>query len=613
MRSASRIMAPLRSFMSNRLYQVSQPSFLSPIPQYHSKFYSSNPNSPNSVLQLITTKGWSDELANKLEKTHSQPLSHETVMYVLKNLESTPLKAFHFFNWVVDKHGFNPSLIVYSFMLRVLGNKGSMNEFWDLIKKMWKCKCEVDEETYLLVLGDFKKEKMTVEATRWIDFFSKVKNESVNYGIVKDVVDVVLKSDWNDNVEKKLGEIKFTLCDDIVLRIFKALRLHPWKALNFFRWVEKEMGYKHSVVTYNSILTILAREDLIEDFWSVVKELKMAGHYIDMDTYEKLSKQLRKNNMVEDALELYELMMDSPYPPSEGNCITLLRHFSLTGLSDQNLVPRVLDKYVATGRSLSKDMYNFYHRFWTSAGKIDEAEKVVDAMRNAGYQPDKVTYNQLVFGLCKAKRFEDARKKLDEMEALGCVPDVQTWTLLIQGHFSMGQADQALKCFANMVEKKVEGDGGLLHVMVVGLCGNNMLDNAYTFFTQNASHVNFRPWQATYVILIKNLLRERKLENSMNLLRSMKKLKVSPCFEPFADYISKFGTVDNAMELFEVLNLNHHYSSPSPAHFRVLQSFIKEGRESEARDLLCKCPEQVRNDAEVLNLFSSRRLVRSTA
>ncbi|KAL5718076.1 hypothetical protein ACHQM5_011015 [Ranunculus cassubicifolius] len=567
------------------------------------KFYSSNPNSPNSVLQLITTKGWSEDLAKQLEKTHSQPLSHETVMYVLKNLESNPLKALHFFNWVVDKNGFNPSLIVYSFMLRILGNKGTMNEFWDLIKKMWKGKCEVDDETYFAVLDSLKKAKMTVEATRWIDFFSRVKNESGSSGVVKNVVDVVLKSNWNDSVEKKLGEIKFTLCDDIVLRVFKALRLHPSKALNFFRWAEKQMGFKHSVVTYNGILRILAQEDSIGDFWSIVKELKMAGHYIDIDTYDKLSKQLRKNKMVKDVVELYELMMDSPYHPSADHCIALLRHFSLTNISDQNLVPRVLDKYVATGRPLSKDMYNFYHRFWTSSGKIDEANKVVETMRNAGYEPDQVTYSQLVFGLCKAGRLNEGRKKLVEMEALGCVPDIHTWTSLIQGHFLMGEADQALKCFSNMQKKNIEVDAGLFYALVNGLCSNKRVDNAYTLLTQMLPNINFKPSQTTYGTLIKKLLEEKKLDKAMNLLRSMKKLKVSPYSEPFVEYISKYGTVDDAMEFFRALNVNQDPSSP--VQFRVLQSFINEGRKSEARVLFSKCPAQVCNRADILNLFAS--------
>ncbi|KAI3512879.1 hypothetical protein L1887_20201 [Cichorium endivia] len=41
-------------------------------------------------------------------------------------------------------------------------------------------------------------------------------------------------------------------------------------------------------------------------------------------------------------------------------------------------------------------------------GQFDEAQKMMTAMKDAGYEPDNITYSQLIFGLCKAWRLEDA-------------------------------------------------------------------------------------------------------------------------------------------------------------------------------------------------------------
>ncbi|KAF9599195.1 hypothetical protein IFM89_035654 [Coptis chinensis] len=147
--------------------------------------------------------------------------------------------------------------------------------------------------------------------------------------IVRGVVDVVLGSDWNDDVKKKLGKMNVQLSENVLLEIFTALRGQPFKVLFFFRWVEEHMGYTHNAVTYNSILKVLDKQNSIKEFWDVVKELKSTGHDIDSDTYIKLTRTFQKRMMLTDAVELYELMIDGPYKPSALHCGSLLRAISL--------------------------------------------------------------------------------------------------------------------------------------------------------------------------------------------------------------------------------------------------------------------------------------------
>lgn len=574
----------------------------------HQKLYFSS--KPNSIVELLSTNEWSAELENDLESL-SPSWTHETVIYVLKKLDKDPQKAWDFFNWVSERNGFRPSSLLYSLVLRIVVSKDSMKKFWITIKKMKEEGFYIDEETYLTIMGICKKEKMANDVAALKHFYDRMIDENAKDNVVKDVVRIILERDWNKEVEKKLVGMRIVLTDNFVIRVLKELRSYPVKALRFFQWVDRREGYRHNTVTYNALVRVLGRDDSIGEFWSVVDEMKNAGYEMDIDTYIKISRQFQKIKLMEDAVRLYEFMMDGPFKPSVQDCYILLRSVSASDNPDLDLVSRVVDRYKATGNSLSKSVYDGMHRSFTSAGKFDEAEKIVKAMRDAGYEPDNITYSQLVFGLCKSKRLEEACEVLDEMEAGGCIPDIKTWTVLIQGHFAANQVDKGLLCLVKMTEKNTDPDADLLDVLVKGFLSQRKMDGAYTFLVEMVNKLRLVPWQATYKLLIEKLLQVRKLEEATDLLRLMKKHNYPPFPEPFDQYISKFGTVEDAVNFFKVLSVKEYPSSV--AYLRMLDSFLREGRDSEARDLLFKCPHHIRKDHKISKLFGSAKTGDKTA
>ncbi|XP_022135299.1 pentatricopeptide repeat-containing protein At3g48250, chloroplastic [Momordica charantia] len=562
-------------------------------------FFSSK---PHSLLQFVLANDWSQDLENELE-TLNPTLTHETVVYVLKRLDKEPQKASGFFNWACGKNGFTQSSSIYSILLRIFVQNESMKQFWITLRVMKERGFYLDEETYLTMLGILRRAKKAADATALTHFYNRMLQENAMDSVVQKVVNIVLGSEWSSDVAENLEGLGIVLSDNFVIRALKELRNFPLKALSFFHWVGCRLDFDHNTVTYNAIARVLGRDDSIEAFWGVVDEMKNAGHEIDIDTYIKISRQFQRSKMMGEAVKLYELMMDGPYRPSLQDCSVLLRSISASDNPDLSLVFRVAKKYEATGYSLSKAIYDGIHRSLTSAGKFDEAENIVKSMRNAGYEPDNVTYSQLVFGLCKARRLEEACKLLDEMEAEGCIPDIKTWTILIQGHCTTNEVDKALVCFAKMIERNCDPDADLLDVLIDGFLGQRKLDGAYQLLIELVNKAHLRPWQATYKQLIEKLLEVRKLEEAITLLRLMKKQNYPPFSEPFVLYISKFGTVEDAADFLKVLS-SKEYPSVS-AYLHVFNSFFNEGRCSEAKDLLFKCPHHIRKHSEVCKLFGS--------
>ncbi|KAI3512878.1 hypothetical protein L1887_20200 [Cichorium endivia] len=585
-----------------RFLGIHPPIYVSPFLNLHGKpFFSSQ---PEQTLNLILSEKWSDTLEQEMSKSKSD-FTHETVMYVLKKLSREPQKASNFFNWIVEKHGFQPSSSIYSLMLRVYGNKESIKQLWITAKKMKEGGFFIDDQTYLMIHQDFKNSNMINEAAILTKFYNAMAKDNIMNDVVKEIIGVVIESDWGNGVEKRLQGIKFDfeVSDNFILRVLKDLRKYPLKALGFFRWVSETFNYKHNTITYNGILRVICQEDSIQAFWNVFKEMKNAGHEMDLDTYLKITRFFQKRKMLKEAVELYEHMMDSPYKPSIQDCSVLLRTLAGNISPNLDLVFRVVNKFEGSGNSLSKSVYDGIHRSLTSLGQLDEAQKMMTAMKDAGYEPDNITYSQLIFGLCKARRLEDAAQVLDEMQANGCIPDIKTWTILIQGHCSANEVDKALIFFANMIEKGCEADADLLDVLVNGFLSQNKAIDAHQVLVEMTDTGGVKPWQATYKNLIQKLLVERRFEESLKLLRLMKKHEYPPFSEPFVVFVSKFGTIDDALEFLKTLSFKE---SPSvSAYQHVFQGFVDEGRELEAKDLLFKCPPHVRKHKAISSLFGS--------
>ncbi|XP_051136474.1 pentatricopeptide repeat-containing protein At3g48250, chloroplastic isoform X2 [Andrographis paniculata] len=570
------------------------------LPGRRNHFFSS---SPESLVDIFSSDDWSSKLDEHLESS-KLGLNHETVIYVLKKLSNDPRKASEFFGWAVDKNGFEPSSSIYSLMLRIYARKDFMKEFWVTIKEMKEKGFYIDEETFKSIFAIFRGLKMEADATALKHFFQRLIAENAMEDCVKQVVETIRFSEWGVDVENKLEAMHFVVSDNFVLRVLKELRSKGCssKAYSFFKWIENRLGYKHDSVTYNGVLRVLCWEDSIDRFWVVLDEMTNAGFEIDFDTYVKVSRQLQKNKMLHESVRLYEHMMNGSYKPSLKECNVLLRTLATHSNPDLDLVYRVVNKFEESGNSLSKHIYDGIHRSLTSLGKFAEAEIIVATMRNAGFEPDNITYSQSVFGLCKAKRFADARKIVDSMT--GCDPDIKTWTILIKGHCDGGEIDGAVLCFGRMIEAGCDPDADVLDVLVNGFLSRGRTSGARELIVELAGGLRVAPWQSTFKKVIGKLLAERKLEEATEVLRVMKKQKYPAYTEPFVEYVCKYGTVAEAREVLAAMGGGSKF--PAVAAYRnVLGGLVKEGRLSEANDLLFKCPHHIRKHPSVIEIFGS--------
>ncbi|XP_074316233.1 pentatricopeptide repeat-containing protein At3g48250, chloroplastic-like [Silene latifolia] len=591
----------------NRFSQLTQfPPFPSPTNPYicnksfnlhHNFFFSSK---VESFIDLISSNDWYEEIEIKVEEVNPN-LTHESIVYALLKLNKNPKKCLDFFKWVCVRKGFDVSYVHYSILLKSLACKGFVDNFWVVALEMKEKGFYIDNQVFLHVTTNLKRDNLVDDALHWSKFRKLLCKVDGRSNVCKYVVDLILEFDWNEEVEEKLKKmVSFPVEEDFVIRVLRELWKQPLKAIKFFEWVAKFGGYEHNSVTYNGMVKVLAQPEFMDEFWALIGWMKIEGFEVDLDSYQKISK-LRRLPII-DAVKFFEFMMDGPYKLSLPECTSLLKRLSHDSNPDMDLVNRVVNKFVASGNTLTKMVYDGIHRILCNTGRLDEAKKIVQEMSIAGYKPDNITYSQEVFGLCSQRRFEEASNLLDQMEAEGCVPDIKTWTILLQGYCAATQVDQALSCFYRMLEKNVNPDPEMLETLLYGFLAENKLFGGYRFLVEMVKEGRIKPWKSTYKLMIGKLAEVGKFEEALDLLRLMKKQDYPPFPDPILQYVSKSGTVENAKKL--LWELRDDDFPPSSATFVwVIKSFFEKGRESEAMELIHSSPYRVRRQKAIREMF----------
>lgn len=74
-------------------------------------------------------------------------------------------------------------------------------------------------------------------------------------------------------------------------------------------------------------------------------------------------------------------------------------------------------------------------------------------MKFKGFEPDVVTYNCLIDGLCKTYRIERAHELFDEMTVKGCLPNRLTYNSFVRYYSVVNDVDKAIEMMRMMVSR----------------------------------------------------------------------------------------------------------------------------------------------------------------
>lgn len=541
-----------------------------------------------------------DEFKQELE-SNNVVVNHDLVLSVLQSGNVNVGVARRFFNWVSEVGNEKLSSKCYNYMLGVLGEDGFVKEFWELVGVMKSKGYGVNRGTVVRVSKKFEKDGLRGDLGKLEELFASGSAGNSVEKICSRVLKVFETNVWGDDVEKELMGVSYS--SDLVGLVLVKLESDPNKGLVFFRWVEESGLFKHDEWTYNVMARVLGREGYTDKFWRVVDEMSGAGYQMTTETYVHVFNQFMKKKLIQDTVILYEFAMDGVNKPSVQDCTFLLRKIVVGENPDMELFKRVVKKYKESGNVLTSSNLKTVLKSLTS---FKDCNKIMKAMEEGGLSISDDLQSKIAFRLSSEGEKDEALEFIDSIEASGSGLNNHTWVSLVEGYYVAGHLDKASDCIRKMIEKEGPLSAGYpFGLLVTAYCSKNRAKDAFELLSVLVNEKQLKPQHTTYKALTKKLLVQGHFKEALNLLGLMKTQGFPPFLDPFVEYISKTGTVDDALLLLKSMTVKRF---PATAvYLRLFEAYFKAGKHDKAQNFLSKCPRLIRNNPDVLNLFYSKR------
>ncbi|KAL4321070.1 hypothetical protein AHAS_Ahas14G0073700 [Arachis hypogaea] len=293
----------------------------------------------------------------------------------------------------------------------------------------------------------------------------------------------------------------------------------------------KSIGVSPSVVTFNSVLSILLRRGRTNMARAVYDE--MLGTYgvtPDVYTYNILIRGFCKNSYIEEGFWFFKEMTSFDCDPDVVTYNTLVDGLCKAGKVSiaHNLVNGMNKKC----KDLNSDIvtYTTLIRGYCMKQQVDKALFLLEEMTSRGLKPNVITYNTLIKGLCEGQKLDKVKDILGQMMGDGTfVPDTYTFNILIHAHCSSGNLDEAFKVFENMKNLQVPADSASYSVLIRSLCQRGDYDAAEKLFDELyenetlLSNYGSKPIAASYSPIFQYLCEHGKSKKAEKVLRQLMK------------------------------------------------------------------------------------------
>lgn len=160
-------------------------------------------------------------------------------------------------------------------------------------------------------------------------------------------------------------------------------------------------------------------------------------------------------------------MFDQGCEPNVVTYSTLIAGLCKAGRIDDAL--NLFDQMLQRGCAPNEHTYAPILRACCSEGRIQEAKELIESMSSHNCQPDVVIYNILVYGLCKIGDFDEVERVIDASKRNGWEPDAITYSTYIAGLCHAGKAQKALWQLDGMIQKGLKPTSIGLNILLEGI------------------------------------------------------------------------------------------------------------------------------------------------
>ncbi|CAN1130499.1 Pentatricopeptide repeat-containing protein At1g77405 [Linum perenne] len=243
------------------------------------------------------------------------------------------------------------------------------------------------------------------------------------------------------------------------------------KALDFFTWVETNLGFQHTESTCRDMAVVLVRGNKLDLLWEFLIEMSGRGNggvsLVTTMSVTCLMKVLGEEGLVKQALALFYRMKQYHCKPDVYAYNTII--YALCRVGNFKKARDLLQQMELPGFRCPPDTFTYtilissYCKYSLQTGcrkairrRLWEANHLFRLMLFNGFVPDLVTYNCLIDGCCKTHRIERAIELFQDMSKRGCVPNRVTYDSFIRYYSAVNEIDKAVEML-RMMQKMNHG------------------------------------------------------------------------------------------------------------------------------------------------------------
>ncbi|KAF8399584.1 hypothetical protein HHK36_015452 [Tetracentron sinense] len=310
-----------------------------------------------------------------------------------------------------------------------------------------------------------------------------------------------------------LRSCEFDLSHEFFLQVCNKFP-YSWKPIyKFFEFTQTQPHFKHSSITFNKMVDVIAKSRNIDLIWDVLTEMARRRLVTDR-TFRIALKSLASAREMKKCVEFFHLMNTHEFNYSLdtlnkvvetlcGSKMVVEAKFIVLKLKPWIKPSGITYKYLIVG--------------FCEVGDLVEASKVWNLMVDEGFEPDIDAIEKMMETLFKTNRFDEAMKLFQSMrkeriEDLG----LSTYRLVISWMCKGSKLAQAHVVFEEMHKRGIRADNATLAALVYGLLTKARIREAYKIVEGIE-----KPDISVYHELIKGLLRLRKASEATQVFREM--------------------------------------------------------------------------------------------
>lgn len=441
-----------------------------------------------------------------------------------------------------------------------------------------------------------------------------VKNPQIIYETSK-ICRILSNLGPRETVESTMNSAGFEMSPILVQEVLRKLSNAGLLALSFFRWAEKQNGYKGSPDSYNSLIEALGKIKQFKMVWNLVDEMRQQGLLLK-DTFALISRRYARARKVKEAVEAFKSMEKFGLTPDLQDYNRLIDTLSKSKQVEH--AQQVFDEWKKREFKPNIRSYTILLEGWGQEQNFLRLNEVYREMRDDGFEPDVVCYGILITAYCRARRYDEAVELFWEMERKSIRASPHIYCTLINGFGSEKRLDEALKFFELAKTSGQALEAPTYNAVVGAYCWSRQFPNtfeimhemrrygigpnsrtydivlnhlikahrsrdAYAVFQNMSAEPGCEPTVSTYAIIVRMCCNEGRIDLALNVWNQMKAKGILPGMHMFSILINSLSLenkLDDACKHFqEMLDLG--IRPPTPVFSNLKQALLDEGKKDD--------------------------------